>query len=394
LIQEPRVSSRRTVLRLGTGALIVGGAALGWRAWDQGVFSTGTGPAYEAWRTWSEAAPGSALHLAHAATLAASPHNTQPWRFRVGTRSIELFADPARNIGSIDPFRREMHIGLGCALENLLQAAAATGYAASAALFPNPADPTHIATVTLEHGTPVASPLYAAIAHRHTNRGAYDTHRELPSSALSALEALGVDLPQVAVRWLTSVQARTSVAAQIVEASEAIVADAEQSRDSGAWFRTSWSEIQQKRDGLTIDAQAFPTWLRVAAKIGPAVSTEKADRLWIENTRDIHVATASAFGVLLTRDASDNAMRVNGGRLWQRMHLWAQAEGIAMHPLNQLPERADRERSQGLAPRFQRVLEDLVRDNSRQVLMPFRLGYPTVTPLASPRRKVEDVLLT
>jgi len=388
------VSRRRTVLRLGTGALIVGGAALVWRAWDQGVFSTGTGPAFDAWRTWSEAAPGSTMHLVHAATLAASPHNTQPWRFRLGTGSIELFADPARNIGSIDPFRREMHIGLGCALENLLQAAAATGYAASAALFTNPADPTHVATVKLERGTPIASRMYAAIAHRHTNRGAYDTHRELPFSALSALEALAADLPPVSVRWVTSTQEKSGVAARIVEASEAIITDAEQSRDSGAWFRTSWSEIQQKRDGLTIDAQALPAWLRVAAKVGPAVSQQQADRLWLENTRDIHVATASAFGVLLVRDASDNVTRVSGGRLWQRMHLWAQAEGIAMHPLNQLPERADRERSQGLAPHFQRVLEDLARDNSRQVLMPFRLGYPTVTPLASPRRKVEDVLLT
>ena len=40
------------------------------------------------------------------------------------------------------------------------------------------------------------------------------------------------------------------------------------------------------------------------------------------------------FGILLARDAGDNGQRVEGGRLWQRMHLWATAEGIAMHPLN------------------------------------------------------------
>jgi hypothetical protein len=75
------------------------------------------------------------------------------------------------------------------------------------------------------------------------------------------------------------------------------------------------------------------------------------------------------------------------------MHLWAQAEGIAMHPLNQLPERADRERSQGLAPRFASVLRELVGGGSWQALMPFRLGYPKVEALASPRRTVAEVLV-
>jgi hypothetical protein len=236
--------------------------------------------------------------------------------------------------------------------------------------------------------------LYAAIPRRRTNRGAYDARRELPQSALAALAALGSDLPQLSVRWFTSAQEKSSMAARIVEATAAIIADAEQSRDSAAWFRNSWSEIQQKRDGLTLDAQALPTWLNVAAKIGPAVGIEEADRIWLQNTRDVHVATAPAFGLLLARDATDNTQRVQGGRLWQRMHLWAQNEGIAMHPLNQLPERADRERSQGAASRFASALEQLVGNASWHALMPFRLGYPTVAARASPRRGVNEVLLT
>jgi hypothetical protein len=388
------VSTRRTLLRIGTGALLVGAGAVTWRAWNQGVFSTGKGPAFDAWNTWSDATPGSDLHLVHSAILAANPHNTQPWRFRIRSSGIDLFSDPARNIGSIDPFRREMHIGLGCALENLLQAAAAKGLVAKLTSFPDASDPTFIATVQLERGNTVAAPLYAAIPFRHTNRGPYDTTRDVPPSALSALAALGSGLSDVSVRWLTTKADKTNIAAHIVEASQAIVGDADQSRDSSAWFRNSWSEIQQRRDGLTIDAQALPAWLRVAAKIGPAVGTEQADRLWLDNTRDIHVATASAFGLLLARNASDNVQRVTGGRLWQRMHLWAQNEGIAMHPLNQMPERADRERSQRATPRFGSVLEQLVGDSSWQALMPFRLGYPTVTPLASPRRTVREVLVS
>src|SRR5262249_2645385 len=147
-----------------------------------------------------------------------------------------------------------------------------------------------------------------------------------------------------------------------------------------------------KRDGLTIDAQALPAWLRLAAKMLPPVGSEQADRIWLDATRDVHVATASAFGILLARDAGDNAQRVEGGRLWQRMHLWATGEGIAMPPLTQLPERADRERSLGLEPRFTGVLAQIVADASWHALMPFRLGFPTTQALSSPRRNVREVL--
>jgi hypothetical protein len=388
------MSTRRTALRLGTGALVAGAAALAWRAWDQGVFNAGKGPAYEAWNTWNATAPGSELELVHAAILAANPHNTQPWRFRVSEHRIDVFADLTRNIGAIDPFRREMHIGLGCALENLLQAASAFGFNARPAMFPDAADPTHIATVELQSAPRAESPLFAAIPRRHTNRGAYETGRMLPASVFSSLEALGADLSRISVRWFASAQEKAMLGGHIVEAAQAIVADREQSRDSGAWFRTSWDEIQQKRDGLTIDAQALPAWLRVAAKVGPAVGAERADRVWLESTRDVHVGTAAAFGLLLARDANDNSQRVDGGRLWQRMHLWATTEGLAMHPLNQLPERADRERSQRTANRFGVVLEQVAGNPAWQALMPFRFGYPTVTALASPRRTVGEVVFT
>lgn len=49
------------------------GGGLTWRAVSQGVFATGTGPAYAAWDQWNP--PGRApLNLARAAVLAASAH--------------------------------------------------------------------------------------------------------------------------------------------------------------------------------------------------------------------------------------------------------------------------------------------------------------------------------
>lgn len=51
--------------------------------------------------------------------------------FRAWDRGVWLGGDRTRHLGSFDPFRREMHLGLGAALENLALAAEAFGFSAS-----------------------------------------------------------------------------------------------------------------------------------------------------------------------------------------------------------------------------------------------------------------------
>lgn len=79
--------------------------------------------------------------------------------------------------------------------------------------------------------------------------------------------------------------------------------------------------------------------------------------------------------------------------MWQRMHLWATTQGLAMQPLNQMSERADRERQLGLQSEFGSAPADLIDGASSQALMPFRVGYPLSAGGVSPRRDVKAVLL-
>src|SRR5882762_6403750 len=132
---------RRSFLK-GAGTVtvaVVGGGV--WRAWDQGVFSVGEGPAYEPWKNWRKTGNDAPLALVRAAILAASPHNTQPWLFKITNSSIELHIDTQRNVGALDPYLREEHIGMGCALENLMLAAAANGSLATVTLLPGKLGP-------------------------------------------------------------------------------------------------------------------------------------------------------------------------------------------------------------------------------------------------------------
>lgn len=384
---------RRRVLQIAGATVVLAGGGLAWRAFSQGVFSAGTGAAYDPWKNWDTRPPEGLLHLVHAAILAANPHNSQAWMFKVTEDTIDVYADTRRNIGAIDPYLREMTIGVGCALENLLIAAAHDGYATTVALQPNSANPAHAAQVRLVRATPAVSDLYAAIPKRHTNRGAYEVGRELAPELPAQVRALCADLPDVQVLWYSTPQERRRIGELIVAATEAIVADRQQSADSAKWFRSSWQQLQSLRDGITLDAQSLPAFINAAVKILPALSQESADKAWLQATRERHVATAAAFGLIVVPDAGDGAMRIRGGRFWQRMHLWATNKGLAAHPLNQMSERADRERQLGIEPRFGNALKELVGDARMQALMPFRIGYPTVAAMPSPRRDLQSVLV-
>ena len=386
-------NGRRRVLQIAGGAALAGAGAVAWRAFDQGVFSAGTGAAYDPWKNWDARPPAGLLHLVHAAILAANPHNSQPWMFRVTEDSIDLYADTRRTIGAIDPNLREMYMGIGCALENLLIAAEHDGYATSVAFLPDPANAAHAARIRLARAAPAASDLYAAIPLRHTNRGPYDVARGIPPEVLAQMSAVGADIVGVRVLWYSAPEERKRIGDLIVAAAEAIVADREQSTDSAKWFRTSWQQLQSMRDGITLDAQSLPLFVTAAAKILPPFGRESADKAWLQATRERHVATAAAFGLIAVPNARDNAMRIRGGQLWQRMHLWATGKGLAAQPLNQMSERADREQQLGIEPRFGTALNDLVADAGWQALMPFRVGYPTVASQPSPRRDLQSVLV-
>jgi hypothetical protein len=100
--------------------------------------------------------------------------------FRVLNSSIELYADTKRNTGALDPYLREQHIALGCALENMMLAAGANGYSASATLLSGKLESSSanqrqlVARVELAPGTRQKNELYDAIPLRHTNRNPYD----------------------------------------------------------------------------------------------------------------------------------------------------------------------------------------------------------------------------
>ena len=200
-------------------------------------------------------------------------------------------------------------------------------------------------------------------------------------------------LPNVTVHWFSSAAQRERLGSLIVEATAAIIADAEQSADSAKWLRHDWQDLQGARDGVTLDAQGLSPLVLTAAKMLPALSQQQNDNAWLQITKDVQVGTAAAFGIIAVPNPRAPLERLRGGQFWQRMQLWATTQGLAMQPLNQVAERVDREVSQNLEPRFTRALVELMEGTSTAALMPFRIGYPLTPALPSPRRSVEAVVI-
>ena len=384
--------SRRTFLRragIGAGAIVaVAGVGGGWRAWDQGVFIPETGDAYGA---WSASLLGSGqMPLVNAAILAANAHDTQPWRFVVANDQIDLYADRSRSMGAMDPVRREMDMSLGCALENLVLTARANGLAPTVTLLPDASEPNFIARVHLTTEVPDRSPLFEAIPKRHTNRGAFAAGRRIDPEILGQAAAL-VDTSMTGLIWLDADPARSRFGRLTIDATAAIVADPEMARDDFAWYRQDWGEIQRRKDGITIDTAGLDEPMRIIVRLLPPSDRRTMQQGWLEATATRHVPTAAAFGLLSVRDRADTAQRIEAGRLFERVHLFATTHGLALQPLNQVFERIDRETTSGLTPTFTRAIQDLV-PAGQQALGAFRVGYGTTHPHLAPRRPVIDVI--
>ena len=392
-----RMTRRAFLQAAGIAGASLVAAGAGW-SHREGVFSVGEGPAYEPWRSWrTDEAP---LALIRAAVLAANPHNTQPWLFKIANERIEIYADTVRNLGTFDPYLREMHIGLGCALENMVLAAAAHGYAPKVTLVDGTLEPISaaprpslIATIDLAPGPARQDELYAAIPRRHTNRAPYDRGRAIASELLHSLQSAADESATLKLFLFGAESDRSKLGNLMVTATETIIADKSMVDDSQRWFRQRWADVQKFRDGPTLDTAGLPPLLTALAKIAPAPSPERNHRYWLDATRDVQVPSAPVLGLIAVAAPYDRAQAIEAGRAWQRMHLLATARGLAMQPINQPVELVDRERELARQPLAARALASLVGDPRWKPTFAFRLGFPTRPVPPSPRRPVSDVVI-
>jgi len=309
------------------------------------------------------------------ATMAASSHNTQPWRFEIGEDRIRILPDFTRRCPVVDPDDHHLYASLGCAAENLVLAAASKGW--DAVVEVRNSGNAHVVEVMLKPGTPVASPLADAIARRQCTRTAFDG-RQVSSDELTLLEraASGAGVSPILITERAKLE---SVADWVAQGNTVQIRDPRWREELVSWIRFNEREARRSLDGLWSRTSGNPEMPRVLSRLLlPLVLTPRS-----QNRKDVPWITNSAGVLVFVSDADDVAHWVEAGRCYERFALQATALGIRNAFINPPVEVG------ALRPQFAAWLgvgpkrPDLV----------VRFGYGPEMP-RSLRRPVADVLGT
>ncbi len=312
--------------------------------------------------------------LVRYATLAPSSHNTQCWKFRLEDAAISILPDLSRRCPSVDPDDHHLFVSLGCAAENLIQAALANGLKGHAGF---DAAGGNALRVVLESTKAVASPLFQAIPERQSTRGEYDG-QPLARHELELLEKAGTGKGVQVIVLTERSKAMETVLEYVVQGNTVQMNDPAFVNELKQWIRFSGGEAVRTSDGLYAASSgnpSAPTWL--GSLLFNLFFTPKS-----ENDKYAKHVRSSAGIAIFTSETPTPALWVEVGRCYERFALQSAALGIRNAMLNQPVE------VPALRPQF----AEFLGIGSRRPDLVVRFGRGPKLP-ASLRRPVDAVLV-
>ncbi|MET8148591.1 Acg family FMN-binding oxidoreductase [Actinoplanes sp. NPDC049668] len=303
-----------------------------------------------------------------AATLAPSLHNSQPWRFRITDRAVEVYADPGRRLDALDASGRELLISVGAALFTLRLALRAQGWEPEHVLFPEPGTPHLVARVEPGHqATPseTVTALAAAIPHRHTNRWPFAA-AVVPADAIEELTRAAGD--EGATLVIAGAVSRDAILGLGQAAERRLRADGGYRAELGRWTRPEHG----RRDG--VPPSAMGPW-------------DALERLPVRDFGLMHAQpwrTSERFEAypsiaVLATQGDGPPQWVLAGQALQHVLLVATRLGLATTPISQPVE----------IPAIRELLTRTTTGRWAQMII--RLGYGP-PPATTPRRPLTEVL--
>ncbi|MFG3682987.1 Acg family FMN-binding oxidoreductase [Micromonospora chalcea] len=266
-----------------------------------------------------EAAARQSLH-------APSVFNTQPWRWRITGDTLELRAEPDRQLTHTDPDGRLLMLSCGAALHHARVSLAAFGWAAVVQRLPDPADPSLLARIRTTGPADLDVPagrLVDAIPRRRTDRRAYGD-RPVPEAVLArlgdAVEAEGAHLHVVRPDQMPMLAVSTGRAA------EAELADPAYREELNRWT----NRPPGSGDGVPAATAVRPSPRRVPLR---DYAPGGAAGLSAGTDFDRGAAYLILFG-----EGDEPAAWLRGGEALSALLLTATAEGLASAPLSDAVE--------------------------------------------------------
>lgn len=265
--------------------------------------------------------------LVRYATLAPNSHNTQPWKFRLGTDAVEIFADLTRRCPVVDPDDHHVFVTLGCAAENLLIAGNARGRPAEVVINPNGKN-SSVSVMLATGGSTTDSALCEAIPQRQSTRAEYDG-RPLSLHELRLLEK-AAEMPGISTIFITDRAKLDGLLEYVIEGNSEQCDDTAFVQELKKWIRFNPEAAMATNDGLFAACSGnptAPTWLG-SFLFGQFFSKDS------ENEKYAKQMSSSAGAVIFVADQSNEQDWINVGRAFQRFALQATALGVRHAHLN------------------------------------------------------------
>ncbi len=301
------------------------------------------------------------------AILAPSSHNTQPWKFSLDNNTVKIFIDRDRWLKVADSDRRELHISIGCALENLIVAANHFGYRCDVDYLPESEKKYPAVSVTFQgsNSQPQSSSngLFEAIRGRHTNHNVYEA-KPIGEENLEKLQNINKG-KEIRLHLTDDPEVKRKVDSLMTKGDAMQFADPEWREELGYWmgqgvFGTSW--LTSKMSQLAV------TYLNMGK------STAKKDSELL--------LSAPVLGVISSRSDGREA-RIKAGQTFERLALTAASLNISLHPMSQILEITE----------LKSEVAKLIPVSDVYSQQTFRLGYAEPEKKHTPRRPLEEVLV-
>lgn len=316
--------------------------------------------------------PVETLHrIVEVASRAPSVHNTQPWRWRGGPGTLELFADRTHQLAETDPLGRNLTISCGAALHHAQVAARALGWSTRVARHPDSAQPDLLAALQLTPGapSPTAREALAAIEARCTDRRRFN--------AWPVPEERQAHLARIAHQWGARAVALTDESERYI--AERLVRRAADRQRANPAVRAEQETWQHRLHGDGIPAAALP-----APSESAGAHPHRFDGTVSEDHPGPEVETND--GLIVFFDTSDDPRAwLLAGEGLSAMWLAAEETGLSLVPLSQVIE----------VPETRRAFQTEVLGSLAHPLLLVRVGWRSTagTSLArTPRRPVSEVL--
>jgi hypothetical protein len=314
------------------------------------------------------------LHeLVRYASLAANGHNTQPWTFLGRKDGVDILPDFTRRTPVVDPDDHHLFASLGCAAENMSQAARARGMSGEAGFA---AEADGRVRVDLTPGARDETTLLAAIPARQCSRNTYDG-KSVPSDVMRRLEH-AAKIEGVEPVFIADKGQAESILNLVIAGNSRQLEDPAFLAELKAWIRFDANAAVKARDGLSTAASgtpSMPSWL------GPIVFDLFFSKQ-AENDKYAEQIRSSSGLIVFVASSNDKQGWVAAGRAYQRFALQATVDGLKHAFLNQAVE----------VPSVRRDLQALLGLGERRPDLVVRYGYGPAMP-RSLRRKPADVIV-